>query len=85
LFGIQIGYNILVGITAVVLTRSNAEIATDLAFLCFLAIFAPAIAIAISGGGGIALYNTVNNNIKGISDLASQTVGAIVPIVAALL
>lgn len=72
LFGIQIGYNIIVGLTATILVRSGAELASDLAFTCFLSIFAPGLATLIGRGGGLALYGAISNNVKIIPNLAGN-------------
>lgn len=71
LLGVQLGYNIIVGLTAIVVVNSNGELITDIAFLFFLAIFAPILAVLISSGGGIALYRGISNNTKRIVDLIS--------------
>ncbi len=76
LFGIQLGYNIVVGLAAVVLVKSGAELVSDVAFLCFLSIFAPLLAVLIAGGGGIALYNGISSNVKTLTDLISNAIGA---------
>ena len=77
LFGVQLGYNIIVGLVAVVVVRAGGELATDIAFLAFLSIFSPALALLIAGGGGIALYNGISNNVKSVIDFASSAVGAV--------
>ncbi len=75
LIGAQLGYNILVGLVAAVVVRSGGEIVTDLAFAAFLSLFAPALALLIARGGGLALYNGLANNIKALLDFASNAVG----------
>jgi hypothetical protein len=75
LFGIQLGYNILTGLTAVVLVKSGAALVSDVAFLFFLSIFAPALAVVIAGGGGLALYNSISSNIKSLIDVLSNVIG----------
>ncbi|MEH2026883.1 hypothetical protein [Nostoc sp.] len=74
LFGVQLGYNILVGLAAVVLVKSGAELASDVAFLCFLSIFAPVLAVLIAGGGGMAIYNGISANVKGLIDIFSSAI-----------
>lgn len=77
LFGVQLGYNIIVGLVAVVVVRSGGELATDIAFLAFLSIFSPALALLVAGGGGVALYNGISNNVKSVIDFASNAIGAV--------
>ncbi|MGK7875420.1 MAG: hypothetical protein AB4426_19605 [Xenococcaceae cyanobacterium] len=74
LFGLQLGYNIVVGLTAVVIVNSNAELITDVAFLFFLAVFAPILATLIAGGGGIALYRGISSSTKQLTDILSSAV-----------
>ncbi|MBD2666215.1 hypothetical protein [Richelia sinica] len=75
LFGVQLGYNILVGLTAVVLVKSGAALASDFAFMFFLSIFAPILAVLIAGGGGMAIYNGISANVKGLIDIFSSAIG----------
>lgn len=71
LLGVQLGYTIVVGLAAVVIVNSNAELITDVAFLFFLAIFAPILAIAVSGYGGLSVYRSITSGTKQITDLLS--------------
>lgn len=74
LIGIQLGYNIVVGLAAVVIVHSHGELATDVAFLFFLAIFAPVLAIAIANGGGKAIYQGVSSGVKNLIELGTNTI-----------
>jgi hypothetical protein len=80
LFGVQLGYNIVVGLTAVVLVKSGAELVSDVAFLFFLSIFAPGLSVLVAGGGGFALYNGVSSNVKGLIDMFSSAIGTVTSI-----
>lgn len=75
LIGMQLGYNIVVGLCSTVMTYAETIAVSDLAFLIFLSIFAPILAVSVAGGGGVALFHTLSNNIKGISDLVSNALG----------
>jgi len=77
LFGVQLGYNIIVGISAIVIVKSNAELASDIAFLFFLAIFAPGLAVLISSGGGIALYNGISSRTQQLANILSNAIASI--------
>jgi hypothetical protein len=77
LFGVQLGYNIVVGLAATVLVNSGAELASDVAFLFLISIFAPGLALLIAaGGGGIALYSGIASNAKQLVDVLSNAIGA---------
>lgn len=72
LLAMQLGYNIVVGLAAIVIVHSHGELATDIAFLFFLALFAPILAVLISSGGGIAIYQGITQNLKRSVDLLSS-------------
>ncbi|MBD2311117.1 hypothetical protein H6G20_05390 [Desertifilum sp. FACHB-1129] len=71
LFGVQVGYNIVVGLVATRIVESNAELASDLGFSMLLAIGAPALALLISGSGGVAIYRGLSSTVKQIGDLTA--------------
>jgi hypothetical protein len=77
LFGVQLGYNIVVGLAATVIVAAGAQSASDLAFLTFISIFAPALALLIAGGGGVALYTGINNRVPALVNAAVDGVAAI--------
>ena len=70
LFFVQLGYVAIVGFIASVISLAEqagqaiGSIITDLAFLFFVAIFAPGLAIAIATGGGILLYLQIQTNLN---------------------
>jgi hypothetical protein len=61
LFGIQLCYNIIVGIVALVIVKTDGSFAGDLGFAFMLAVFAPTISVALAAGGGNAIYENVNS------------------------
>ena len=75
LFGAQLGYNIIVGLIATVMVVRNAESLPDLGLIAFLSLFAPALALLVAGGGGIALFQGVSRQSKHVFDFASGLVG----------
>ncbi|RAM49237.1 MAG: hypothetical protein C6Y22_23055 [Hapalosiphonaceae cyanobacterium JJU2] len=77
LFGVQLGYNIVVGLAATVIVAAGAQSASDLAFLAFISIFAPALALLIAGGGGLALYTGINSRVAALVNVAFDGVVAI--------
>jgi hypothetical protein len=74
---VQLGYNIVVGLVAVVIVKSDAELVTDIAFLFFLAVFSPTLAVLIAKGGGTALYSAIANSTKQLTDIASNAIGLV--------
>ncbi len=77
LFGVQLGYNIIVGLAAIVIVKSNAELASDISFLFFISIFAPVLAVLISSGGGIALYNGISSRVQQLTNIFSNAIAAV--------
>lgn len=79
LFMLQIGYVLVVGITANILALTEQEgqaintTITDLAFLLFLSLVAPIIASLIAAGGGKALFDGISRT---ATTIARLTVGA---------
>lgn len=77
LFGVQLGYNIVVGLAATVIVAAGAQTFSDLAFLAFISIFAPALALLIAGGGGVALYAGINSRVPALVNAALDGVVAV--------
>jgi hypothetical protein len=71
LFGVQLGYNIVVGLVASRIVESGAEMVTDVGFAMVLAFGAPVLSLLIAGGGGVAIYRGLSNNVKQMIDFAS--------------
>lgn len=84
LFGIQMGYNIFVGIIAVVLVSTTgefAEVVSDLGFLLIAAIFAPAIAYRLGKGGGVALFETASRKAAQTTTVATSAASTLTNLV----
>lgn len=60
----QVCYNIIVGVAAVVVV--NAEVTDTMGFLVIIAILAPALALALAAGGGMAVFHIVNSGAVGV-------------------
>ena len=61
LFAMELGYNIIVGLAATVIVTTGGQTWNDLGFLTIISIFAPGLAVLLGGGGGVALYQGLNN------------------------
>ena len=77
LFGVQLGYNIVVGLVATTIVNAKAEVATDIGFAMLLAIGAPGLAIAISTAGGMAVYRGLSSSVKQITDFYTAIAGGV--------
>jgi hypothetical protein len=78
LLGVQLGYNIVVGLAATVIVSAEAQTFSDLAFLAFISIFAPALSLLIAGGGGVALYSGITNRVTSFVNTAVDGLAAVV-------
>lgn len=58
LFLVQLCYNILVGVSAVIAVSTNVNYINEINYLAFISIFAPLLAVALGSGGGTALFQT---------------------------
>jgi hypothetical protein len=70
LMGLQISYNLLVGIVAVVLVNTQGgalEVSQNLGFLMFIAIFAPALTTAIASFSATNLFTAISRRANGVA------------------
>lgn len=85
ILGVKLGYNILIGLMAFVMANTDTaglgEVASDLGFLVFAAIFAPSLALLIGRGGGLALYQGISRQAAFLVDalrfIVSETIRAV--------
>lgn len=68
---IQIMYNIIVGLAAVVILNANTFDTNG--FLVLIAILAPALAIALATGGGLAIFNIMLSGSVGAATILMTT------------
>ncbi len=78
LIGVQLGYNIIIGIGATVMVEADAELASDLSFLLFLSIFSPILSVLIAGMGGTALFQSMSRNSAAMASKVGGTVSSLV-------
>ncbi|MDJ0718743.1 MAG: hypothetical protein QNJ54_31710 [Prochloraceae cyanobacterium] len=72
LWGISLGYSIITGLMAWVMVNSGLEAIADLAFIFYLAVFAPSLATTIMTLNGMAIHQGVVNNMNEIKDAISS-------------
>jgi hypothetical protein len=85
LMGLQIGYNLIVGIVAVVLANTEGgalEISQNLGFLMFISIFAPALVSGFSTWSATALYSAISRRANGIASTVTGGVSSAVRLAA---
>jgi hypothetical protein len=71
---IQIMYNIIIGLAAVVILNANTFDTNG--YLVLIAILAPALAIALASGGGLAIFNIMLSSSVGITTILLNTVSS---------
>jgi hypothetical protein len=81
LFGVQLGWNMLVGLVASILVIANAQAIADLAFPVFIAIFAPILVTSVAAGGGLSLFSALNNSGGAIFNGLSNLTGAVTSLI----
>ena len=65
----KVSYNIIVGLAAVVVV--NAGTTDTMGFLVIMAILAPALALALAAGGGMAVFHTINSGVASMGLMAA--------------
>ncbi len=78
---IQVCYTIIIGLAATAIVLSNAQLFSDITFLVLAAFFGPGLAYALSKGGGIALYQAVNNSVDRTISFSTELVSKAVLLV----
>lgn len=69
-------YNIMVGFTAVVVTQADAS--DGMTFLLTSAFTAPALSLALAGGGGMAIWGAISEAQAGAADMVGSAVSMVV-------
>lgn len=85
LIGLQIGYNLIVGIVAVVLANTDGgalEVSQNLGFLMFISIFAPALVSAFSTWSATSLYSAISRRANGIASTVTGGISSAVRLAA---
>ena len=72
LWGVPLGYAIIVGLTSWVMVHSQLEALADLAFTLYLSLFASSLATSVMTLSGIAIHQGVINNIDAIKNVISE-------------
>lgn len=71
----QVCYNIIVGISAVVVV--NADITDTLGFLITISLLAPALALGLASGGGLVVFNLISAGATGGLLTMAQSIPAV--------
>ena len=77
LFTVQLGYNIIVGIGAVVAVNTDVFIVNELGFLIFISVFSPGLAVLLGAGGGVALFKGIGQYSATAAQFASDAIAGL--------
>ncbi|MGB5632947.1 MAG: hypothetical protein WBM86_09245 [Waterburya sp.] len=78
---IQVCYTIIIGLAATAIVLSNAQLFSDVTFLVLAAFFGPGLAYAMSKGGGVALYQSINSSVDKTISFGTEVVSKAVLLV----
>jgi nitrate reductase NapE component len=70
----KFSYNVIVGLAATVVVAAEAQSSSDIGFLFLMSILSPILALAIAGGGGMAVFRGASG---GISRIISTTISVL--------
>jgi hypothetical protein len=68
----KFSYNVIVGLAATVVVAAEAQSSADIGFLLLLSILAPILALALAGGGGMAVFRGVSGGVTRIISIGTS-------------
>jgi hypothetical protein len=68
----KFSYNVIVGLAATVVVAADAQTSSDIGFLLLLSILAPILALALAGGGGMAVFRGVSGGVTRIVSVGTS-------------
>jgi hypothetical protein len=69
----KFSYNVIVGLAATVVVAADAQSSADIGFLLLISILAPILALAIAGGGGMAVFRGMSGGITRMISVGTTT------------
>jgi nitrate reductase NapE component len=67
----KFSYNIVVGLAATVVVGAEAQSSNDIGFLLLISVLAPILALALAGGGGMAVFRGVSGGVTRIISIGT--------------
>ncbi len=68
----KFSYNIIVGLAATVVVAAEAQSSADIGFLLLISVLAPVLALALAGGGGMAVFRGVSGGVTRIISIGTS-------------
>lgn len=62
----KFSYNVIVGLAATVIVAAEAQSTADIGFLVLISLLAPVLALALAGGGGMAVFRGASGGVSRI-------------------
>ncbi len=69
----KFSYNVIVGLAATVVVAADAQSSSDIGFLLLISVLAPILALAIAGGGGMAVFRGMSGGITRMISVGTTT------------
>jgi nitrate reductase NapE component len=68
----KFSYNIIVGLAATVVVAAEAQSSSDIGFLLLISVLAPVLALALAGGGGMAVFRGASGGVTRIISIGTS-------------
>lgn len=68
----KFSYNVMVGLAATVVVAAEAQSSNDIGFLLLISVLAPVLALALAGGGGMAVFRGVSGGVTRIISIGTS-------------
>jgi nitrate reductase NapE component len=68
----KFSYNVMVGLAATVVVAADAQSSNDIGFLLLISVLAPVLALALAGGGGMAVFRGVSGGVTRIISIGTS-------------
>ncbi|MBD1822953.1 hypothetical protein H6F51_10685 [Cyanobacteria bacterium FACHB-DQ100] len=69
----KFSYNVVVGLAATVVVAADAQSSSDIGFLLLIGVLSPVLALALAGGGGMAVFRAVSGGVSRIIAIGTST------------
>lgn len=69
----KFSYNVVIGLAATVVVAADAQSSSDIGFLLLISVLSPILALALAGGGGMAVFRAVSGGVSRIISVGTST------------
>lgn len=68
----KFSYNVIIGLAATVVVAADAQSSSDIGFLLLISVLSPVLALALAGGGGMAVFRSVSGGVSRIISISTS-------------